>query len=161
MYACTLRTRGFPQKYISFWLKTRLENHKIGQKPSFTQMQTDKIWESCALVQSAAANVDEAMTYAFNLANKQQVNNLAHSFKHFILKSFEESQPLLWPPTPEYYDSVSVEKHSPKNVMLFLKVLISCSECHNNERLERLIGFISWPGMGYNIFISFWFINSK
>ena len=43
-----------------------------------------------------------------------------------MLKSFEESKPLSWPPSPEKFDSVSVDKHTPKNV----KILIFDSECH-------------------------------
>ena len=81
-----------------------------------------------------AVTVDKAITYVFNLSNKKQINGLAHSFRRSTLKSFEESKPLSWPPSPEKFNSVSVDKQNPKNV----KVLILDSECHDNERVETL-----------------------
>ena len=81
-------------------------------------MQTGKGWESYTLIYSAAVTVKEAKIYAFNLANKKQIDDLAHSFRRSIFKSIKESQHLPWPPTPEYFDSISIDKQIPKNVSL-------------------------------------------
>ena len=117
-----------------------LENDKIGQQLSFTRVQTVEGRKSYAYIYSAAVTDDEAMIYVINLANKKQIDDLAHSFGHLIFKSFKESQPIPWASAPQFFDSILVDKQIPKRVVRFLKVLISgceCHESHDRERVER------------------------
>ena len=78
---------------------------------------------SSYLVFSTDADIESAITYAYELGNVDKLIDAAKSFRLEINEAFENDDDLRWPPTAQYLESRQIP--FPDNLKNFFNVLIT------------------------------------
>ena len=93
------------------------------------------------LVYSSSISVAEAVSCAYKLGTADQLHDAALTLHALILKAFQESKELTWPPTAQELNSVKMEELLPDDLLKFLNLVltgraeIDGEECEKTQRL--------------------------
>ena len=137
LYVDHLEKCGFSaSNYKSSRLRTHIENHAIGGSVCFTKSDV-KGCVSTILVYNSALTISDAVQFAFKFRSRDQTKAFALQIQKSILKAFEESPHLPWPPTSEDLGSTPL---IPDRLKRFLSVVIGETDnIDYSDKLNRLV----------------------
>lgn len=141
-----IEKRGFPNpQYRGEKLKARIESHAIGDQVKFVNVKPSN--EGCItynLLYSASITVADAVAFAFQLASRNKVNDVAIILRSAIQRAFKESKSLPWPPLADDLDTEKQEEILPQDLLEFLSFVISGDVdkeiCSKTKRFVLSIG---------------------
>ena len=144
-YVQELEIQGVKTDYRSEKLKSRLENHKVGQHLAFAKVDPGMIgFIKYNLIYNSSISVSEAVVRAFELGSNDCIMETARLIRGLIQKAFSVATPLAWPPTADDLDTTSMEKQLPPDLLKFLSFVVSGSadvdKCEKTKRVILSIG---------------------
>ena len=137
-----LEKNGFPNpEYRGEKLKARLENHPINENISMIKFNPgDKGCITYHLVYSSSLSVADAVAYAFKLGSRDNYHDVAVNLHRIILKSFNDSESLPWPPTADDLEVKSPDEFLPPELVMFLKCVIGGeADIDRSEKKSRIV----------------------
>lgn len=146
MFIFKLQEHGYPNaEYRSEKLLQRLQNHSISELISFTKVSPgDKGCIAFNLIYNKATSVEDAVASAYRLGSTDKFADVGLLLRGLILKAYNESKPLPWPPTANDMEITS-EKLLPDELTRFLNLVLSGrpevgETCAKTRRLVLSIG---------------------
>ena len=145
IYVQELEIQGVKTHYRSEKLKSRLENHKVGQHLAFAKVDPGTIgFIKYNLIYNSSMSVSDAVVQAFELGSKHRIMETVCFIRGLIQKAFSVATPLAWPPTADDLDTTSMEKQLPPDLLKFLSFVVSGSadvdKCEKTKRVILSIG---------------------
>ncbi|KAG1662733.1 hypothetical protein GQR58_020782 [Nymphon striatum] len=141
LYVQELERCGFPNPdFRSDKLKTRLERHEINECIVITKVFSgDRGCIAYNLVYSTIISVAEAVTCAYRIGSKDKFEDVALHLCSVVQGMFNESTPLLWPPTADELDARVSEEYLPTGLVKFLSLIQGESDVEKSEKSQRLV----------------------
>lgn len=145
IYVQELEIQGVKTDYRSEKLKSRLENHEVGQHLAFAKVDPGTTgFIKYNLIYNSSISTSDAVVQAFELGSKDRIMETARLIRGLIQKAFSDATPLAWPPTADDLDTTSMEKQLPPDLLKFLSFVVSGSadvdKCETTKRVILSIG---------------------
>ena len=102
LYVKELLRMNFPNPdYRNAKVKSKLQKHKILDHIAFAVVQEERGCIAHSIVYSTNISVADAVVCEYKVGTKNKLENYALLFRNNIKEQFNNSNPLLWPPTPD------------------------------------------------------------